>query len=151
MLHLLILQQKILQGKAMAKIIFTLEELTQILLSDELLRGKILRLKVDGEKIHFLIKTNSFILPYIPASLGFLSFSDNQAIFELTIISNHLNKIVSRLKQVLPFNLPAYIELEYPKIFVNVDKLLEEKNIKGVRVNDVAIQGDELIVTTCNI
>jgi hypothetical protein len=135
----------------MAKIIFTLEELTQILLSDELLRGKILRLKVNGEKIHFVIKTNSFILPYIPASLGFLSFRDNQAIFELTIISSHLNKVVSRLKQVLPFNLPAYIELEYPKIFVDVDKLLEEKNIKGVRVNDVALQGNELIVTTCNI
>jgi len=151
MLQRLILQQKILQGKAMAKIIFTLEELTQILLSDELLRGKILRLKVNGEKIHFVIKTNAFILPYIPASLGFLSFSDNQAIFELTIISNHLNKVVSRLKQVLPFNLPAYIELEYPKIFVDVDKVLEEKNIKGIRVTDVALEGNELTVTTCNI
>ena len=135
----------------MATITFTLEELTQMLISNEHLRVKILRLKVDGEKIRFVIKTDSFILPYIPASLGFLSFSDNHAIFELTIISNHLNKAVSRLKQMLPFDLPEYIELDYPKIFVDVDKVLEEKNIKGVRVTDVALLGDELTVTTCNI
>jgi hypothetical protein len=135
----------------MAKLTFSLEELTKILVTNGLLQVKISRLKADGEKIHFVIKTNSFILPYIPASLGFLSFTDNQAILELTIISNHLNKVVSRLKQVLPFNLPAYIQFEYPKIFVDVDKLLEEKNIKGIRVKDVALQGNELTVTTCNI
>ena len=135
----------------MAKITFTLKELTQMLISNEHLRGKISRLKVDGEKIHFVIKTDSFILPYIPASLGFSSFCDNQAIFELTIISNHLNKAVSRLKQMLPFKLPEYIELDYPKIFVNVDKVLEEKNIKGIRVADIVLEGDELTVITCNI
>ena len=110
----------------MARIIFSLEELKQILISNELLWGKILRLKVDGERIHFVIRTNSFILPYIPASLGFLSFSDNRAIFELTIISSHLNKAVSHLKQMLQHKLPAYMKLEYPKISVDVEKLLEE-------------------------
>jgi hypothetical protein len=135
----------------MARIIFSLEELKQILISNDLLRGKILRLKVDGERIHFVIKTNSFILPYIPASLGFLSFSDNRAIFELTIISSHLNKAVSHLKQMLQLKLPAYMKLEYPKIFVGVEKLLEEKDIKGIRVKDILLKDGEFTITTCNI
>ncbi|MHC4203409.1 MAG: hypothetical protein ACYSTT_02075 [Planctomycetota bacterium] len=135
----------------MAKIIFSLEELTQILISNKLLRGDILRLKVEGDKIHFVIRTNSFILPYIPASLGFLSFNDNQAIFELTIVSSHLNKAVSRLKQMLQLKLPAYMKLEYPKIFVDVEKVLEEKNIRGIRVEDVSLKDGEFTITTCNI
>jgi len=135
----------------MAKIIFSLEELKQILISNELLRGGILRLKVEGNRIHFAIKTNSFILPYIPASLGFLSFSDNQALFELTIVSSHINKAVGRLKQMLQLKLPEYMELEYPKIFVDVEKLLEEKNIRGIRVKDVALENGEFTITTCNI
>jgi hypothetical protein len=135
----------------MAKITFSLEELTQILVSNELLRGKISRLKVDSERIHFVIKTNSFILPYIPASLGYLGFSDNQAIFELTIVSSHLNKAVNRLKQMLQLKLPAYMKLEYPKIFVDVKKLLNEKNVKGIRVKDVFLKDGEFTITACNI
>jgi len=135
----------------MAKITFNLEELTQILISNELLREEILRPKVEGERIHFVIKTNSFILPYIPASLGYLSFSDNLAIFELTIVSSYLNKAVSRLKQILQLKLPAYMRLEYPKIFVDATKLLEEKNIRSVRVKDISFKDGEFTITTCSI
>ena len=132
----------------MAKITFSLEELTQILISNELLQKWILRPKVDGERIHFVIRTNSFILPYIPASLGYLSFSDNQAIFDLTVISSHLNKAVNRLKQMLQLKLPAYIKLEYPKIFVDVEKLLNEKDVKGIRVTDIALENGEFTIKT---
>jgi hypothetical protein len=135
----------------MAKITFSLEELTQILTSNELLRGEILRPKVDGERIHFVIRTNSFILPYIPASLGYLSFIDNRAIFELTIVSSHLNKAVSRLKKMLQLKLPAYMKLEYPKIFVDIEQLLQEKNIKGIRVKDISFEGGEFTITTSDI
>jgi len=135
----------------MAKISFSIDELTQILISNELLRGEILRPKVEGERIHFVIKTNLFILPYIPASLGYLGFSDNLATFELTIVSSYLNKAVSRLKQILQLKLPVYIKLEYPKIFVDVDKLLKEKNVRGIRVKEVSLKSDEFTITTCNI
>lgn len=135
----------------MAKITFSLEELLKILATNDLLQGKISRLKADGEKINFVIKTSSLILPYIPASLDFVSFSNNQAVFELIVVSSHLNNAVSRFKQMLPFNLPAYIRLEYPKIFVDVEKLLKEKNIRGIRVKDVVLENGEFTITTCNI
>ena len=134
----------------MATINFDLEELMQILISNELLRGEILRPKIEGERIHFVIKTNSFLLPYIPASLGYLSFSNNQAIFELTIVSSYLNKAISRLKQIIQLKLPAYMRLEYPKIFIEVDKLLEEKNIRGIRVKDVSFKNGEFTIITCS-
>lgn len=134
----------------MAKITFNLKELIQILISNELLRGEILRPKVEGDRIHFVIRTNSFILPYIPASLGYLSFSDNQAIFELTIVSSSLNKAVSRLKQILQPKIPAFTRLDYPKIFVDVDELLKEKNIRGVRVKDISFEDGEFTIITCN-
>jgi hypothetical protein len=135
----------------MAKITFNLEELVQILTSNKLLRSEILRPKVEGQRIHFVIKTDSFILPYIPASLGYSGFSENQAIFKLTIVSSHLNKVVGRLKQILKLKLPTYVRLEYPKIFVDMDKLLEEINVKGIRVKDITYQNGEFTITTYNV
>jgi hypothetical protein len=52
---------------------------------------------------------------------------------------------------MLQLKLPAYMKLEYPKIFVDVDKLLEEKNIKGIRVTGVSLKDGEFTITTCNI
>jgi hypothetical protein len=135
----------------MVIITLNLEELTRILISNKLLRDEILRPKVEGDRIHFVIKTNSFILPYIPASLAYSDFSDNQAIFELTIVSSYLNKVVGRLKQILQLELPAYMKLEYPKIFIDADKLLEEINIKGIRVKDISFKNGVFTITTYNI
>lgn len=135
----------------MAKITCSLEELIQILVTNLLLRSEILRPKVEGDRIHFVIKTNSFILPYIPGSLGYSGFSNNQAIFNLTIVSSHLNKALGRLKQILQLKLPVYMRLEYPKIFVDVDRLLEEKNIKGIQVSDITLKDGVLTIITNNI
>ncbi|MCH7557283.1 MAG: hypothetical protein IIB56_07470 [Planctomycetes bacterium] len=132
----------------MAKITFSLEELLKILISNELLPRQIIRVRVKGQRIHFIIRTDAFILPYIPASLRYISFDNNNAIFELTIASGHLNKAVNRLNQALKLKIPDCMKLEYPNISVDIDKLLEEKNIKGVRVKDIFFEnGDFTIVT----
>jgi len=135
----------------MAKITFTLDELLKILISNELLPRQIIRARVKGQKVHFVIKTNSFVLPYIPASLRYVSFNNNNAIFELTIVSGHLNKAVGWLNQALKLKIPACMRLEYPNIFVDIDKLLEEKNIKGLRVKDIFFEKGQLTVVTGEI
>jgi len=134
----------------MAKITFNLEEITAIVISNKLLPPEIIRLRVKGEKVHFVIRTNSFILPYIPASLRFLSFSDNKAIFELTIVSSHLSKAINWLNQALKLRIPTYMILEYPKLSVDIDKLLKEKNFTGVRVKDILYEAGEFTIVTCN-
>lgn len=135
----------------MAKITFSLDELIGILAANSLLPGQILRLKAKGEKIHFVIKTNTLILPFVPASLGFLRFEGNNAVFELAIVSGRLSKAKSWFDELLKAKLPAFMELDYPKISIDVNKLLAEKGLKGMRVKDMYFEGEEFAIITCRI
>ena len=135
----------------MAKITFSLEELLQILISNELLPHQIIRPRVKGQRIHFVIRTNSFILPFIPASLKYISLDSNNVIFELAIVSGHLSKAVSWFNQALKLKIPACIKLEYPNIFIDIDMLLEEKNIRGVQIKDIFFDNGEFTIITSNI
>ena len=135
----------------MAKITFNLEEIIKILISNRLLPPEVIRVKVKGERIHFVIRTDSFILPFIPASLKYLSFDDNNAIFELTIVGGHLSKAARWINQALKLKIPAYMKLDYPKMFVDIEKLLQEKNLRGVRAKDISFEGGEFTIVTCNI
>ncbi len=135
----------------MAKITFSLEELLKNLISNELLPRQIIRARVKGQRVHFVIRTNAFILPYIPASLRYVGFDNNNAIFELTIASGHLNKAISWLNQALKLKIPACMKLEYPNISIDIDKLLEEKNIRGVQVKGIFFDNGQFTIATDNI
>jgi len=135
----------------MAKITFSLDEFIEILKSNELLPPQIIRVRAKGDNIHFVIRTDSFILPYIPASLRYLALDDNNAIFELTIVSDHFNKPISWLNQVLKLKIPQYLKVEYPKVFFDIDNLLKQKNIRGVRVKNILFESGEFTIVTGNI
>lgn len=135
----------------MAKITFNLEELIEILISNELLPRELLRVRVKGERIHFVVRTQTSILPFIPISLRYLSFDNNNAMFELTMVSDHLNKALGRLNQAFQLKIPAYMKLEYPNILVDIDQLLKEKNVRGIRVKDIFFEDGEFVIVTDNI
>ena len=135
----------------MAKIIFSIEEMVRIVISNELLPKNIVRVKVKGDRVHFYIKTQSFILPFIPASLRFLSFDNNNVTFELTVVSGQVNKAIGRFDQLLNFKIPEYMKLEYPNIVVDIDKLLQEKNIRGLRLKSVVFENGEFVVETDSV
>jgi hypothetical protein len=134
----------------MARITFTLEELLEILVSNQLLPAQIARVKVKGDEVHFVIKTNAFILPYIPASLKYISFDGTDALFELTIIAGRANKAVSLLNDALKLKLPDYLKLEYPNLFIDIGRVLTEKNVHGIKVEDISFQNGEFTVVTRN-
>ena len=134
----------------MAKITLGLEELIQILSSNKLVPTEITRVRVAGERIHFVIRTSSFIVPFVPASLRFLSFEGGTAVFELAVVSSRVSKAASWLSQMFKIKIPTYVQLDYPKIFVDVDELLKQKNIKGVRVTDGFLEEGEFTIVTCN-
>lgn len=135
----------------MAKIIFSIEEMVRIVISNELLPKNIVRVKVKGDRVHFYIKTQSFILPFIPASLRFLSFNNNNVTFELTVVSDQVNKAIGRFDQLLNFKIPECMKLEYPNIVVDIDKLLQEKNIRGLRLKSVVFENGEFVVETDSV
>lgn len=132
----------------MAKITFSLQELLDIVVSNKLLPQQIVRIRIKGEKIHFVVKTNTFILPYIPASLGYVGFDGKNALFKLTNVSGPVNKIMDWLHQALKLKMPAFITLEYPKVSVNLDRLLKEKNIRGIEVKDINFKDSLFTITT---
>ncbi|MHC4116941.1 MAG: hypothetical protein ACYSWO_05480 [Planctomycetota bacterium] len=132
----------------MARITFGSEELIEIVIANGLLPPQIARLRVKGESIHFVMKTNSFILPFIPASVKYLSFDDGVAMFELTIAGGYANKAIGWLNQMLEPKIPAYMKLQYPRLSVNTDELLEDRSIRGVRVEDISFENGEFAIVT---
>ena len=134
----------------MAKITFGLEEIVEILISNELLPKNIIRVKVKDDRVHFYIKTESFILPFIPASLRFLSFNNNNVTFEMTLVSGQVSKAIGRLDQLFDLKIPAYMKLEYPNIVINMDMLLQERNVRGLQVKDVFFKDGEFSIVTAN-
>lgn len=135
----------------MAKIIFSPDELIKILMSNDLLPQNIARVKVKGDSVHFYIKTQTFILPFIPVSLKLLSFNGNNLTFELTVVSSQVSKTIGRFDQLLDFKMPEYMKLEYPNIVIDIDKLLHEKNIRGLRLRSVVFENDKYIVETDSV
>ncbi len=132
----------------MAKITLSLEELVEILISNEILPRNIARVQVSDNEIHFIINTPSFILPFIPATLRYLNFQNSNMVFELTLVNGQVNEIMHGFNQVFEPRMPAYMKYEYPNIFVDVDRLFHEKNIKGVKVEDVFFEKGEFTIVT---
>lgn len=130
----------------MARITFNLQELVEIVVSNGLLTRQIVRVRVKGQRIHFVIRTNSFILPFIPASLEYVRFDGNNAIFKLTIVSGHVNKAMGWLYQALELKIPAFVNLDSPRVCVDIDRLLKEKNIRGIRVKDILLEDDKFTI-----
>ena len=132
----------------MARIVFGLEELLEILVCNRLLPGAIARLRVKGERIHFVIKTNSFILPFIPASVKYLRLEGDHVVFELVIAGNRVSKAVSWLNQMLEPKMPTCMKLQYPILSIDIGKLLTEKSIRGVRVKEIFFEDGEFTLIT---
>jgi hypothetical protein len=132
----------------MARIILSLQELLDIIISNELLPPLVVRIRVKGEKIHFVVKTNTFILPYIPASLVYITFDSGNAIFQLTNVGGPVNKVMSWLHHALKLKIPDFMKLEYPKVIIDIDKLLKENNIRGIRVKDITFKDGWFTITT---
>ncbi|MBW7992064.1 MAG: hypothetical protein FVQ84_18900 [Planctomycetes bacterium] len=134
----------------MAQITFSHTELIKILFSNELLPKEILRPKVEGDEIHFVVKTKLPLLQFVPVSLRYLSYTDNNAIFELTVVNSSLNKMIGRLNLLSKINAPAYVKLDFPKVSVNVNELLKEKNIRGILLKDIIFNDGVFTIVTCS-
>jgi hypothetical protein len=134
----------------MAKITFSHTELINILISNELLPKEILRPKVEGDEIHFVVETKLPLLQFVPASLRYLSYTDNNAVFEITVVNSSLSAMIGRLNLLSKLNAPAYVKFDFPKVYVDVNELLKEKNIRGVLLKDIIFNDGEFTIVTCN-
>ncbi|MHC4363714.1 MAG: hypothetical protein ACYSTZ_12885 [Planctomycetota bacterium] len=132
----------------MAKLTLSVEELVQVAISNGLLPSEIARVRVKGERIHFVIRTGAFILPFIPASLQYQSFDGDKAIFKLTVVSSHANKAVGWLNERIKLEMPDHTQLEYPNVSVEINRLIEKKNLRGVKVKEISFRDGEFSIIT---
>jgi hypothetical protein len=47
--------------------------------------------------------------------------------------------------------MPAFVKLEYPKVFVDIDRLLKERNIRGIQVRDIVFEDDQFTIVTARL
>ena len=135
----------------MAKITFSPDELIGVITANAILPREILRAKAKGQTLHFALKTDSMILPFVPASLRFSNFDGNTVVFDLSIVSGRLNKAANWLDRLLKPKMPACVEIDYPKLSVDINKLIAEKGLKGIRIKDMFFENDNFAVVTNSI
>ncbi|MCP4261255.1 MAG: hypothetical protein GY774_27670 [Planctomycetes bacterium] len=132
----------------MAKITFSLAELKEILISNAVLPKVILRPKVEGEEIHFVVNTNLPFLQFIPLSLRYLNYTDNNAIFEISVVNSNLHKTINKFNLMSRLDVPEYIKIDFPKIYIDVNELLQIKNIRGILLKDIFYKDGEFTIVT---
>jgi len=132
----------------MAKITFSLAELKKILVSNAVLPKVILRPKIKGEEIHFVVNTNLPFVQFIPLSLRYLNYTDNNAIFEISVANSNLHKTINKFNLMSRLDVPEYIKIDFPKIYIDVNELLQIKNIRGILLKDISLKDGQFTIVT---
>jgi len=130
----------------MATITFTLEELLEILKSNNLLHKQIVRAEVKNNCIELIIDTKMFMLPAIPVSLKYVSFENNTATFEVSLGNSQFNQAMGMIGNSYQSKLPYFVKLDLPNILVDIQQLLEHKNIKGIQVKEISQEANKLSI-----
>jgi len=137
----------------MAKMIFTLDEVKEILLSNNQIPHYISDFRTEGQTVFFKIDMGIPFVGPIPVAVKYVSYQSN--IITLEIVRDSVNgkladKVVSRVIGQFQNKMPTYTKLDYPNIYVDLKSFLTNNGIMGVKVEDVVFEGDSFAVTTCN-
>ncbi|MHB9071708.1 MAG: hypothetical protein ACYC54_15220 [Sedimentisphaerales bacterium] len=122
----------------MAKIIFSLEEAKEILLSNIQIPNYISDIKTEGQTFSFTIETGLPLKKHISPIVSYSSFENGIVTLKITI--NYLkgnflemaaNLLIS-LSSKFKGSIPHYIKFDYPIITVDLNILMTDKNIVTV-------------------
>lgn len=135
----------------MAKTIFSLEEVKEILLSNNRIPHYIGDFTTEGQTVSFKMDMGIPLIPPIPIAVKYVSYQNN--IITLEIVRDSMrgklaDKVASRVISKFQNKMPTYTKLDYPNIYVDVESLLTNNNIKGVKVEGVVVKGNSFTVTT---
>ncbi len=130
----------------MAKITFNLEELLSILLANDVLPEQIQKANAGGDTIEFVVKTGVFILPMVPVSLKYVGYEGDEINFEITVAGGRFSDLIGGFAEQFESKMPPGVRLEFPQLYVDVAKLLEAKNIKGLRLSEILVNDGEFAI-----
>ncbi len=132
----------------MATLTFTLEELLEILKSNNLLHEQIIRSEVKNNCMEFVVDTKMFLLPAIPVSLKYVNFENDTATFELSLGNGQFNQALGMLGNTLQSKLPEYVKLKLPNVLIDIPTLLEHRKVKGIRIREITQIANQFTIVT---
>jgi hypothetical protein len=138
----------------MAKITFTPQEAISLLVSNRLLPELITDIKVDGDTVSFKVATGLPLTPSLPVSIKYLGFENGTVTLQATVAflkGKMLDTVVSLVAGALARDYPDAIQLNYPKVYVHINKLLAARNIRSLEVREMTFRKGQFAITTCAV
>ncbi|MHC4620158.1 MAG: hypothetical protein ACYTEQ_20625 [Planctomycetota bacterium] len=138
----------------MAKITFSPHEAISLLISNKFLPEMITDIKADRDTVSFKVATGLPLTDSLPVSIKYLRFKKGILTLQATIAflkGKTLDTVVSLVAAKLACDYPDTIQLDYPKIYVHINKLLAAKNIRALGVQEITFHKGQFAVTTCAV
>jgi hypothetical protein len=132
----------------MGQIVLSGDELISILAANARMPDQVMSVETDGEEIKVQVATPVPILRSIPVRIRFAGFEQGQVVLQLMT-----NRLIDKFdwlvdKMLASLKIEDYGgRWEYPRLYVNVNKLLQ-RQIRGVQIADVAFKDGHFHIAT---
>lgn len=132
----------------MAQIILSGEEMVCILSANGLVPEEVIDVEIAGEEIKVRVKTPWPIFKSIRVGMRFAGFEGGRVVLQLAT-----NRLIDRFdwlvdKMLAGFPLADHGACwEYPRLFVDVNRLLQQQ-VRGVQITDVVLEDGQFRITT---
>ena len=132
----------------MAQINLSGDELVCILTANGLVPDEVMDIEIAGDEIKVRVRTPWPILKSIRVGMRFAGFEQGQAVLQLMT-----NRLIDKFdwlvdKMLVRFPLADHgARWEYPKLYVDVNRLLEQQ-VRGVRITGIVLEDGQFHVTT---
>jgi len=133
----------------MAQITFTAEEAINLLRANDLLPDVITGITVKEDTLVLKVAAPVPLVDYLPVSVRYVGFEKGVATVEVSagyLKGRVLEAILKLVKAKLEENFADEIQLDYPRLYVHINKLLAAKNITAVEVREVTFAGGSFTV-----
>jgi hypothetical protein len=132
----------------MGQIVLSGEELISTLTANTPLPEQVVGIETDGEEIKVHVATPVPLLRSIPVRVRFAGFEQGQIVLQLVT-----NRVIDKFDWLVNKMLASLkVEehggrWEYPRLYVNVNQLLQ-RQVRGIQIADVVFRDGRFHITT---
>ncbi len=134
----------------MAQIILSGDELVCILNANGLVPEEVMDIEIAGREIKVRVRTPWPILKSVRVGMRFAGFEQGQAVLQLMT-----NRLIDKFdwlvdKMLAGFPLADHgARWEYPRLYVNVNQLVE-RQVRGVQIVDISLDDGQFHILTAH-
>ncbi|MHC4154623.1 MAG: hypothetical protein ACYST6_06845 [Planctomycetota bacterium] len=134
----------------MAQIAFTPEEAINLLTANDLLPEVITDIKVKDDTLLLRVATPLPLVNSLPVSIKYVGFENGIVTLQLSadyLKGRILDTVLKLVNAKLEQDFPDKIQLDYPNLYVHINKLLVDRNIRAVQVRQITFDSGLFTVT----